>query len=280
MAGIQVVTDSACDLTRETADERGVRIVPLKIRFGDEELVDREELSTKEFWDRVITGPVIPETAAPSPGAFQRAFLDAADEGRTGVLCITLSSRLSATYQAACTAAEAITDRIAVRVVDSLTVTMGEGLLVLSAVDLAEEGKSLDEIAASLEDLMARTRVYGLLESLEFLRRGGRIGGAAHLMGSLLSIKPVLEVRDGIVEVESKQRTRQRSLRYLAGKALEAGPLERLAVANGAAKDIGELHEMLRGANPAHEIVLADLGPVIGSHAGPGAIGVCFQMAH
>ena len=177
MAGIQVVTDSACDLTRETADERGVRIVPLKIRFGDEELVDREELSTKEFWDRVITGPVIPETAAPSPGAFQRAFLDAADEGRTGVLCITLSSRLSATYQAACTAAEAITDRIAVRVVDSLTVTMGEGLLVLSAVDLAEEGKSLDEIAASLEDLMARTRVYGLLESLEFLRRGGRIGG-------------------------------------------------------------------------------------------------------
>ena len=98
-------------------------------------------------------------------------------------------------------------------------------------------------------------------------------------MGSLLSIKPVLEVREGIVEVESKQRTRQRSLRYLASKALEAGPLERLAIANGAAKDVGELQEMLNGADVAHEIVMTDLGPVIGSHAGPGAIGVCFQLA-
>jgi DegV family protein with EDD domain len=190
-----------------------------------------------------------------------------------------MSSRLSATYQAASTAAESVTDRIQVRIVDSLTVTVGEGLLVLSAVDMAEEGKPVDEIATSLEDLMSRTRVYGLLESLDFLRRGGRIGGAAHLMGSLLSIKPVLEVREGIVEVESKQRTRQRSLRYLASKALEAGPLERLAIANGAAKDVGELQEMLNGADVAHEIVMTDLGPVIGSHAGPGAIGVCFQLA-
>jgi DegV family protein with EDD domain len=279
MAGIQVVTDSACDLTKETAEDRGIQIVPLKIRFGDEEFFDREELSTKEFWDRVITGPLIPETAAPAPGAFRRAYLDAADQGRTEVLCITMSSRLSATYQAASTAAESVTDRIQVRIVDSLTVTVGEGLLVLSAVDMAEEGKPVDEIATSLEDLMSRTRVYGLLESLDFLRRGGRIGGAAHLMGSLLSIKPVLEVREGIVEVESKQRTRQRSLRYLASKALEAGPLERLAIANGAAKDVGELQEMLNGADVAHEIVMTDLGPVIGSHAGPGAIGVCFQLA-
>jgi DegV family protein with EDD domain len=280
MAGIQVVTDSACDLTKETAEDRDIQIVPLKIRFGSEEFFDREELSTKEFWDRVITGPLIPETAAPSPGAFQRVFLEAADQGRTGVLCITLSSRLSATYQAASTAAEAVAGRIQVRVVDSLTVTVGEGLLVLSAVDMAEENKSVDEIVTILEDLMSRTRVYGLLESLDFLRRGGRIGGAAHLMGSLLSIKPVLEVREGIVEVESKQRTRQRSLRYLASKALEAGPLERLAIANGAAKDVGELQEMLNEADVAHEIVMTDLGPVIGSHAGPGAIGVCFQLAH
>jgi DegV family protein with EDD domain len=280
MAGIQVVTDSACDLTSETANERGVRIVPLTIRFGKEEFVDREELSTKEFWDRVITGSIIPETAAPASGAFQRAFLDAADEGRIGVLCVTLSSGLSATYQAACTAAESVADRIAVRVIDTRTLTAGEGLLALSAADQADQGKSLDEIAASVEDLMARTRVYGVLENLDFIRRGGRIGGAAHLVGSLLSIKPVLEVRGGVIEVESKQRTRQRSLQYLASKALESGPLERLAVANGAAKDIGEMLDMLRSANPAHDTVLTDLGPVIGSHSGPGAIGVCFQLAH
>jgi DegV family protein with EDD domain len=279
MAGIQLVTDSACDLTPEIADERGVRIVPLSIRFGEEELVDREQLSTKEFWDRVITGPTVPETAAPAPGAFQRAFSDAADEGRDGVLCVTISSGLSATYQSACTAAESVSDRIDVKVVDSLTITMGQGLLLLDAADQVDQGKTLEEITASIEEQKTRTHVYGVLESLDFLRRGGRIGGAAHLLGSLLSIKPVIEVRGGVVEVESKQRTRQRSLQYLAGKALEAGPLEWLAVANGAARDISEVIDALRSATPAHEMVVSDLGPVIGSHAGPGTIGICFQVA-
>jgi DegV family protein with EDD domain len=118
-----------------------------------------------------------------------------------------------------------------------------------------------------------------VLESLDFLKKGGRIGGAAHLVGSLLSIKPVIEVRNGVVEVESKQRTRSRSLQYLAGKALQAGPLERLAVANGVARDIDEVLSTLEAAHPAHELVLSDLGPVIASHAGPGSVGVCFQVA-
>ncbi len=279
MSEIQVVTDSACDLSTEMAQERGIKIVPLFIRFGDEEFVDREELSTKEFWDRVITGTIVPETAAPSPGAFQSVFEEAASAGRAGVLCVTLSSRLSATYQAACTAAEATRDVIAVRVVDSLTITMGQGLMVLAATEQAEQGVALDEIVRNVEDLRSRTRVFGVLESLDFLRRGGRIGGAAHLVGSLLSIKPVIEVRDGVVEVESKQRTRQRSLQYLAGRALEAGRLERLAVANGAAGDIGEVLDILQKAAPEHEMVVTDLGPVIGSHAGPGTIGVCFELA-
>lgn len=280
MAGIiKVVTDSACDLSPEMAEDRGVRVVPLTIRFGDEELVDREQLSTKEFWDRVITGSVIPETAAPSPGAFQSAFEEAADEGHSGVLCVTLSSGLSATYQAARTAADAVEGRIPVRVVDSLTITLGQGMLALSALEQAQEGQSLDDIAACIEDQKTRTRVFGVLEGLDFLRRGGRIGGASALLGSLLSIKPVIEVRGGVVEVESKQRTRLRSLQYLAGKALEAGPLEALGVANGAAKDISEVTDILSAATPEHETILSDLGPVIGSHAGPGTIGVCFRTA-
>lgn len=279
MADIQVVTDSACDLSPDTTTERDIRVVPLSIRFGSEELVDREELSTKEFWDRVITGPVIPETAAPSPGAFQQVFEEARSEGHSGVLCVTLSSRLSATYQAASTAARAVEDRVAVRVIDSLTLTLGQGLIVLGAADLAGRGASLDEICDAVEDMKTRTRVYGVVESLDFLRQGGRIGGAAHLVGSLLSIKPVIEVREGVVEVESKQRTRQRSLQYLASKAVDAGPLERLGVANGAAKDIDEVLDILRKADTAQEVVVSDLGPVIGSHAGPGAIGVCFQRA-
>lgn len=279
MPGIKVVTDSACDLPPQLAEERGVRVVPLTIRFGSEELVDREELSTKEFWDRVTTGTVMPETAAPSPGAFQRAFLDAADEGAEAVACVTLSSGVSATYQSACTAADAVADRIRVSVTDSLSMTMGIGFMVLSALELAESGAGIEEIEAELRSQRDRTRVYGVIDSLEFLKRGGRIGGAAQLMGSMLSIKPVIEIRNGVVEVESRQRTRSRSLKYLAGKALEAGALERLAVANGAARDIDEVLDVLRAATPAHELVVTDLGPVIGSHGGPGTIGLCFQLA-
>ncbi len=279
MAGIQVVTDSACDLTPAMADEHHVRVVPLSIRFGSDEFIDREELSSKEFWDRVVTGPDIPETAAPSPGAFRQAYLDAAEAGCDGVVCITLSSGLSATFQAASTAAVDLPVSMPVRVVDSLSATMGEGLLALAASDMARDGRNLDDIVAEVESLRDRTHVYGVLESLDFLKKGGRIGGAAHLVGSLLSIKPVIEVRGGVVEVESKQRTRIRSLQYLAGKALEAGPLERLAVANGVARDIDEVLTLLEKAHPEHEMVLSELGPVIGAHAGPGSVGVCFQLA-
>ncbi|MGA2521289.1 MAG: DegV family protein [Acidimicrobiales bacterium] len=279
MASIQVVTDSACDLTPATAEEHGVRVVPLTIRFGAEEFVDRDELSGKEFWDRVVTGPDMPETAAPSPGAFQQAFLEAADAGHDGVVCATISSRLSATFQAASTAAESVTDRIPVRVVDTLSVTLGQGLLALAASELGRQGKSADDVAAAVADMATRTHVYGVLASLDYLKRGGRIGGAAHLLGSLLSIKPVIEVRDGVVEVESKQRTRTRSLQYLAGKALEAGPLEWLAVADGMAPDLDEVLGTIHRAAPAHDLVLGELGPVVGAHAGPGSVGVCFIAA-
>jgi DegV family protein with EDD domain len=279
MAGIRVVTDSACDLTPAMADANHVRVVPLAIRFGSEELIDREEISGKEFWDRVVSGPDMPETAAPSPGAFRQAYIDAAEEGCDGVVCITLSSGLSATFQAASTAAVDLPVAMPVRVVDSLTVTMGEGLLALAAVDMINDGRSLDDIVTELESLRSRTHVYGVLGSLDHLKKGGRIGGAAHLVGSLLSIKPVIEVRDGVVEVESKQRTRSRALQYLAGKVLEAGSLERLAIANGVARDIDELVSLLEKARPEHEMVLTDLGPVIGAHAGPGTVGVCFQVA-
>lgn len=279
MASIQVVTDSACDLTPAVAEEHGITVVPLTIRFGAEEFVDRAELSGKEFWDRVITGPDMPETAAPSPGAFRQAFTGAADTGHDAVICITLSSRLSATFQAASTAAADFPVPLPVRVVDSRSVTMGEGLLALAAADLAAAGRSLDDIVGEVESLRDRTYVYGVLGSLDYLKKGGRIGGAAHLVGSLLSIKPVIEIRDGVVEVESKQRTRSRSLQYLANKALQAGPLERLAVANGRAHDIDEVLSLLAAADSEHDIVVGELGPVIGSHAGPGSVGLCFQVA-
>jgi len=135
------------------------------------------------------------------------------------------------------------------------------------------------ELVAHVEDLVTRTHVYGVVDSLDFLKRGGRIGGAQALLGSLLSIKPVIQVRDGVVEPESKQRTRTRALEYLAAKALHAGRLERLALCAGVAPDADLLATRLAAADCATELVVSDLGPVIGAHAGPGTIGMCFQVA-
>src|ERR1700730_15867964 len=144
MPGTHVVSDSGCDLPSEIANEHQIAIVPLTVRFGAEELTD---LTAKEFWARCRRTPVLPETSAPSPGSFAEAFRDAAAAGAEGVVCVNLSSRLSATIQSAPAAAKEVADVIAVRVVDSLNVSLGEGLLVLAAAQLAEEGKGLDEVA-------------------------------------------------------------------------------------------------------------------------------------
>jgi DegV family protein with EDD domain len=279
MARIRVVTDSACDLSASLAAEHDVTVVPLSIRFGSEEFVDGSVLSPDEFWARCAASPVLPETSAPSPGAFQQAFLAAADAGYDGVICLTLSSGLSATLQSARTAADTVSDRIPVRAIDTRSVTMGEGLLVLDAAEMAAGGASLDEIAARVEGLLPRVQVYGVVDTLEHLEKGGRIGGARALLGSLLSIKPVVAMVDGRVAEESKQRTRPRSLRYLADKAINAGSLSRIAVCNGAAADIDVFLGLLSEVKAEHPLVVVDLGPIIGTHTGPGTVGLCLIEA-
>jgi DegV family protein with EDD domain len=276
MAAIRVVTDSACDLPPALADEHRIEIVPLTIRFGDEELVDRRDLSPKEFWTRMAESPVLPETAAPSAGAFEEAYRRAAAEGADGVVCVTLSSALSATHQAATLAASGVAAEIPVRVVDSKAVTLAQGLVAVEAARMAEQGKGLDDVAGVAEDLAVRTRIYGALDTLENLKKGGRVGGAQALLGSLLSIKPVIELRDGVVEPESKQRTRAKSLRYLVDKVREHGAVENLAVLHGEAPDLEEFLDMLGSVFARDDIIVGDIGAVIGTHAGPRVIGVTF----
>jgi DegV family protein with EDD domain len=278
MGNIRVVTDSSCDLPQGLADEHDIEIVPLTIRFGDEELVDRRDLTPKEFWAKCAATPVLPETAAPSPGAFETAFRKAAADGCAGVVCICLSGDLSATYQSAQLAAQAVEGEIPVRVIDSKSITMGLGVMCLSAAAMAEQGKGIDDVAAAAEDLVPRVRVYGALNTLENLKKGGRIGGAKALAGSLLSIKPIIEVRNGKVEEESKQRTRARSLRYLADKIKAAGDLEYLAVMHGEAADLDEFLEMLASVPQRDDMVIGDIGAVIGTHGGPGVMGVAFVI--
>jgi DegV family protein with EDD domain len=275
MPGVRIVTDSACDLSDDLVKQHEVLVVPLTIRFGAEEFEDRRQLSPEEFWSRTQGKGALPETAAPSPGAFMAAFQQAADEGAESVLCLAISSKVSATYASAVTAANTF-DGIPVRVVDTLSMTMGQGLMVIAAAEEATAGASLDDLVAASESRTGRVRVFGVLGGLEFLQRGGRIGGAQALLGSLLSIKPVIVVKDGEVAEESKQRTRSRALSYLAAKVASEAPLERLALADGACADFADIVRSLENIPGQHPVVTAQLGPVVGSHVGPNTVGVCY----
>src|SRR3989442_10123941 len=175
MPGVRVVTDSACDLPNDLAVELDIDIVPLTIRFGDDEFVDRRDLSPKQFWARCATSPVLRETAAPSSGAFEEAFRAAKAGGAEGVVCINLSSKLSATHQAAQMAASALEGELPVRVIDSLSVTMGLGNIAISAARLAAAGKSIDDVAGGAEGPGHRTRVRGTSGNPANLKKAGRM---------------------------------------------------------------------------------------------------------
>lgn len=277
MGGIKLVTDSASDIPGDLLAEYGIDSVPLDVRLGTEGPEALAGIGPEEFWRRVRASGAIPETSAPSPGAFTQAFHRARDEGYGAVCCVTLSSSLSGTYQAACAGASEVRNDIAVRVIDSRLVTMGEGLLVLGAVEKARKTQDLDALCDAVTAEIPTMSVFGTLDTLENIRRGGRIGSAQAFVGSVLSIKPVIECRDGVIEGESRQRTRARSLRYLADKVADGRPIRKLAVVHADAEDIDEFLDMLKPVFPPEETLTAYIGPVVGAHAGLGLIGVCFQ---
>jgi DegV family protein with EDD domain len=283
-ATVHVVTDSSCDLPPDIADDLGISIVPLTIRFGDEEFVDREELSTAEFWTRCVNSDTLPETAAPAPGQFEQTYRTAAANGATSVIVISLSSALSATMQSAQLAARAVTDDdsidLDVRVIDSRTLTMGLGTIVLACARAARDGAGIEEVEALAHDLVERTRVFGALDTLENLKKGGRIGNAKALLATALSIKPIIEVTGGVVEQAGKQRTRSKALAHLVEKVQSyGGNMENLAVLHADCSDVDLFVEMLAPYH-AGDIVVGEIGPVIGTHGGRGTIGVAFQVTN
>lgn len=275
---VRIVTDSACDLSDEELEEWGIGMVPLSIRFGDEELVDRTEMSTDDFYRRLGASEHLPETSAPSPGAFVEMFNSMAADGATGVVCINLSEALSATIQAARTAASSTDVEIDVRVLNSKSVTGGLGSIVLAAAAAARNGSSIDEVVELVEDLSGRTRVYATLDTLENLKKGGRIGGAQAAFGSLLSIKPLLDLSSGEVVAAGKQRTRKRSLGWVKDQLLEAGDdIDNLAILHSNATDINEFLDLVSDVPSVATARTNIIGAVIGTHGGPGIIGITYQ---
>jgi DegV family protein with EDD domain len=276
---IRIVTDSSCDLPEEVVVEHAIRVVPLSIRFGEEQLLDREQLSTAEFWARCATSGTLPETAAPAPGQFEAVYRELHAEGATGILVVNLSGALSATMQSAELAAREVSEVVPVRVVDSRTVSMGLGTIAVACARRAAEGATLDEVEQLAVERAGRTRLFGALDTLENLKKGGRIGGAKAMLATALSIKPIIEVVDGVVTEGGKQRTRSKALKFLVDKVADyEGRIEDLAVLQADCSDVDQFVDMLRPHYPG-EILVGDIGPVVGTHAGRGTIGVAFSVA-
>lgn len=275
----RIVTDSSCDLPQALADSLGIRIVPLSVRFGEVEYIDRTTITSDEFWQKCDESPVLPETAAPPPGAFVEACTQLVAEGASSVVIITISSDLSGTMQSAMTAARDLAGTLDVRVVDSRNASMGLGLTVIECAERAHAGASADDIVTLAEDLVSRTHVFGALDTLDNLKKGGRIGGAKAMLASALSIKPLIEVRDGIVAEAGRQRTRSKATAFLTNIVKEhSGSIERLGVLHAQCSDIDAFVAAV-GALYAGEIIVADIGAVIGTHAGKGTIGIAFRLS-
>jgi DegV family protein with EDD domain len=248
--------------------------VSLTIRFGDEEFTDRVDLSPDEFWAKCKNAKTLPETAAPSPGAFQAAYERAKADGFDGVLVLTLSSLLSATHQSATLAAEAVAGAIPVKVIDTLSVSMGQGLMAIELAEAAKGGATLDELVTRSAELMTKGGVVATLDTLEHLIKGGRVGGAKALLGQVLAIKPLVELKGGIVAEAGRQRTRAKALAAVANAASSHAPLRRLALIHGACNDVATLQALIKDIPTEFPVVVTDIGPVVGTHGGPGIMGL------
>lgn len=275
---IRIVTDSSCDLPDDLIERHRITIVPLTIRFGDTEYVDRETLSTAHFWELLVAGEGLPETAAPSLGRFQDVFGRLSSEGADGVVVICLSSAISATHQSAILAADQYGGGIPIRVVDSRLVSGALGLVVLAAAAAAEASGSLAEVERVAIDAAASTNLLATLDTLEFLKRGGRIGSAAAFVGNLLDVKPLIGFLDGAVHAAGRVRTRRKALAAIVERVQEmASTLTDLAIIHSDPPDLAAFTAAItevRGTEPT----LMRLGPVVGTHAGPGVVGVVYRQ--
>lgn len=277
MTRVAVITDSASDLDPALAAADGIGVVPLLVSFGSETFRAGVDLSTPQFWDRMVAPDApFPTTAASSPAAFKEAYEGAFANGADAIVSIHVASTLSATIKSAQIARDMLPDR-EIHVVDSLGASMAQGILGAMAVDLAEEGRSAAEIAEILEARAPDMVMYVALESLEHLRRGGRISGAQAAIGTLLSVKPIIVVKHGVVETKDKVRTRSKARERLIEMVCER-PIERLAILHTPpSQDVevfrDELLARIPDAPAVQDVPIALVGASIGPHIGPGCVG-------
>jgi DegV family protein with EDD domain len=277
MKRVRIVTDSTADLPAELARRLNITVVPAYIQIEGQSLRDGEQISRAEFYRRLPAVTGVPTTAAPPAHEFTVAFR-ALIESAEAVVAILLSASLSAMYNSAYLGKQDVPD-LEIHLVDSGQLTMGLGWQVVLAAEAAAAGKAADEILALLEDVRPRIRILAALDTLEYLRRSGRVAWARMMAARFLRIKPLMEVREGQVSMVGRVRTRRRAVDWLLEQARALGPLERLAVVHTAAADVGSLRARLGDTFPVEQILVSEVGPIVGAHVGPGALGIAAVIA-
>ncbi|HWS83974.1 MAG TPA: DegV family protein [Ktedonobacteraceae bacterium] len=271
---VHIVTDSTADLQPEEAKTLGITVVPLTVFFGEEAYLDTVEIDDASFYSKLQTSKELPRTSQPSLGSFQTTFTRLIEEGTDGIISVHLSSKLSGTYQSACTACDTLPEslrKVPIEIIDSRSISAGMALALKRAAAEARQNLSLEEIKAHLMDQFVRTRIIAVLDTLEFVKRGGRIGSAEALLGNMLSFKPIISLKDGEVVPLERPRTRGKAYARVAQIIAESGPLQELAIA-GTSEEVGlQLAEALRSVYQG-EISHYKLGSVLGTHTGPDTV--------
>lgn len=271
---IRIVTDSSCDLPTEIAAEHRIAVVPLTIRFGDEEFIDGVNLSGDDFWARVEQAEALPETATPSVGRFGETYRDLVSEGADGIVVVCISEKMSGTAGSARLAAEQVTAGVPITVVDSETVTLGLGFAAIAAAERAATGAGVDAVAETARDTASRTDIFAVLDTLDHLHRGGRIGGAQAFIGDVLKVKPLIKVENGEVAAAGRTRTRKRAVAAILDHVTAISPkAERLGIFHSGSTELETIVDHVTEISPTPPVVTR-LGPVVGTHTGPGVLGV------
>lgn len=278
---VRIVTDSTADLPAEVASELGITVVPLTVFFGEEAYLDGVELDNAGFYQKLAASKDLPRTSQPSPAAFQEAYQRLIDEGASAILSIHLSSKLSGTYQSACTARATLlegTSNVSLEIIDSLSISVGMNYAIQQAARLARDGKSLAEVAASVEDTLKRTQILAVLDTLEYVRRGGRIGGARAMLGNMLSFKPIVSLKEGEVVPVEQPRTRNKAYARIAQMLSEMGPVEQVSIAESN-EEVGQQLSAVIKEVYSGELPIYRLGAVLGTHTGPGTAAIALVKA-
>ena len=272
---VKIVTDSTCDLPRELVARRGITVVPLLVRFGAETFRDGVDLAADDFYKKLTGSKALPTTAAPGPGVFAEAYQRLLAQGHE-VLSIHVSSKLSATYSSALNGKDQLGPGKAIEVVDCLSVSMGLGLLALLAAKAARAGMSLAQVADVVRKRMPDVKLYGAFDTLEYLHKGGRIGRAQALLGSMLNLKPMVIVQDGEVHPLERVRTRAKAMARLVELATSTKTDEVAIIHATTPADLDDLAKRIGTALPGKGMIKAQFGPVLGTYTGPGTMGVAF----